>query len=622
MHAKAAILPSLKAEDSLLFHKNNRALTAYTFNDAGARELHVYFGDNEINFDEPHLFAFGEALAQQSTFTASDAMYWGPGYSWEQVRDLLEELLRQGVLRLALTRQFDLKTGALIDGARAPLLPPAPSTQARTWFDSEAITRELTGRPLELGHLEQFVPIFRVAHMSMDAEGRHVGEANVFPKPLRTEVPTNWRSCIYSGSRFQADAPMNVSALKSMRADWAQMMAVLLKVRAYYLQRFPQARAGWTVGHLERLSVLVLTLPSYLLMRTEKTVKNGDLHPALSCLFRVTDGLRLTMHQMLFIPVAESTLSPDTPMSSQEVFAYAERNYAFHSEFGVCAGPKNMIEEFLSVIIDGQEPKFAYTEAFAPQVQEALDQLDQVFEYAMGGLQVYAAIFSSWPVMTRTYEELFAITQAWSQHGSQAVRSYCDRLAEQIEQMRTRTFLATEQWRGHRESSYGDMYQQCTQVLRSNVQGFEPLAQQLLPKAPAQHYELFQQLVEALDEQFGCTSVQDALQLDRFASCLLNYFYITQSVLRVASDSQETINTVLGRAPAKRDFSAADIDVHNLLQLKQDRTLPFLLNEIESLLNIHIHIDKNDIEITQNKAIARICPASRQPNSAGIPLAV
>ena len=56
--------------------------------------------------------------------------------------------------------------------------------------------------------------------------------------------------------------PMNVSALKAMRAHWGPMMAMLLRVRAGYLRRCPDALAGWTVGHLERLSTAVLTLPT------------------------------------------------------------------------------------------------------------------------------------------------------------------------------------------------------------------------------------------------------------------------------------------------------------------------------------------------------------------------
>ena len=131
---------------------------------------------------------------------------------------------------------------------------------------------------------------------------------------------------------------MNVTALKVMRVHWRQMMAVLLRVREVYLKRFPEARKGWTVGDLERLSVAVLALPSYMLLKHDSRVENGKLHPVLSSIFRVTDGLRMTMHQMLFVPFGEPTRRPDTPMTAAEIFAYAERNHSLHSGHGVCAG--------------------------------------------------------------------------------------------------------------------------------------------------------------------------------------------------------------------------------------------------------------------------------------------
>jgi hypothetical protein len=35
---------------------------------------------------------------------------------------------------------------------------------------------------------------------------------------MRLDVPTNWRACIYPGTRHLDPKPMNVTALKAMRA--------------------------------------------------------------------------------------------------------------------------------------------------------------------------------------------------------------------------------------------------------------------------------------------------------------------------------------------------------------------------------------------------------------------
>jgi hypothetical protein len=345
---------AIGTDDLLVLPMHKSMVVQYSTDRSGAPELHLSYGGKEISFDEPELFGFGETLAKQSQFRAGAATAWGPGYAWTQVQELLAQLIAQGILERA--DEHAASEAPADSRARPSPLPPAASPTPRTWRECETITRELAGRPVELGYLELIVPIFRVAHVAMDADGRQVGEANVFPRALRLDVPTEWLTCIYPGTRYKVDRPMNVTALKSMRAHWGQMMATLHRIRSAFFRRFPQAAQGWTVGHLERLATLVLAVPSYQLMRCDRPLENGALHPALSSLFRVTDGLRMTMHQMLFVPFGEPTLSPHAPMTSQQILSYAERNYSFHSETGVCAGPRNMVQEFLGVA--GRRPRF------------------------------------------------------------------------------------------------------------------------------------------------------------------------------------------------------------------------------------------------------------------------
>ena len=388
MHPQRTVLD---ADDELVFPKHKRVVTQYSTDASGAAELHIYYGEKEISFDEPGLFAFGEGLAKQSRFVARTATAWGEGYDWPRVRELLEQLIEEGILQHVNGNE----SGPIsTDRARLSPLPPAHSTVPRTWFECEAITRELTGCPLELGYLELVIPIYRVAHIAMDAEGRQVGEANVFPKQLRLDVPTEWRTCPHAGSRYQDDQPMNVTALKSMRMHCAQAMVALLRIREAYLGRFPKARHGWTVGDLQRLSSLVLTVPAYLLMRAQHRVENGHLHPVLSSMYRVTDGVRMTMHRMLFTYANEPSLPPDAPMTSGEIYAYADRNTVFLSNHGVCAGPKAMIEEFLHVLVDGQALENAEPVMLDAPVQAALEDLDPAFDYGLYGLQAYAVMFS------------------------------------------------------------------------------------------------------------------------------------------------------------------------------------------------------------------------------------
>jgi hypothetical protein len=575
---------------------HKRAVVQYAQGESGADELFLYYFDKEVSFDEPDLFAFGEALARHGRFTGAGAMGWGDGYTWERVGPLLEHLLAEGILKREDPSAPVARRPSASDGARPSPLPAAQSGVARSWSECESITRELAGHAVEPGHLELLIPVFRIAHMAMDAEGRQVGEANVFPKALRLDIPTRWRTCIYSGSRYLDERPMNVSALKSMRAHWLPMMALLSELREAYLRRFPAARTGWTVGDLECLSTLVLAVPTFLLVREGSRVENGALHPVLSSVFRVTDGLRMTTHQMLFVPVAEATMESDTPITSREVYAYAERNHAFASTHGVCAGPQSMIEEFLAVLIDGRQVVGAAGVEFDPQVRTALQQVEQAFDYGLLGLQAHVAVFSLWPVMTRTYARMHEIAAGWSGAPGEALQQLLAHLQQKVEILQNATLHATEEWRANRERVYADIYAHGAEGLGdAGGQGLKALIGRV-PRAglDAVRLRLRSHLRARLSDG---SSSQDA-DASRLMDCLVDYFSQAQGILAVASDVQVRINALLGRAAPRRPFTAADIDVHVVLQGNEARRLPHLLHEMQALLGFEAEITRDAIRIT------------------------
>ena len=196
LHAGATVdAPAwLALHDELVLPLHKRVVTQY-FDDpaSGVRELRLFYADKEISFDEPELFAFGETLARQSRFVAGDALAWGTPGDWPRLRALLQQLIDAGVLRR--TDDGDLDERILGEaGTRPSPLAPAKTAVARSWHECPGLMAELTGRPLDIGYLELVVPIFRVAHMSLDAEGRQVGESNAFPAVLRVDVPTRWRT--------------------------------------------------------------------------------------------------------------------------------------------------------------------------------------------------------------------------------------------------------------------------------------------------------------------------------------------------------------------------------------------------------------------------------------------
>lgn len=577
----------------LVLPMQKRMVVQYSADESGTRQLHLYYGDKEISLDEPELFAFGEGLANSGRFHAGAATGWGSGYEWSQVRDLLEQLIDEGIL----ARADDVSASAAPAASRSrpSLLPPAATDRPRTWFECEAVTKELTGRSVEIGHLELIMPIFRVAHIALDADGRQVGEANVFPRALRLDVQTEWLTCLYSGTRYLADRPMNVTALKSMRAYWPEMMAALHRIRAAFLQRFPAAAERMTVGDIERLATLVLAIPTYQLMRCDRPVANGELHPALSSLFRVTDGLRMAMHQMLFVPVGEPTLSPHAPMTSAEIHDYAERNYSFHSETGVCAGPKIMVQEFLGVVVEGRHAEKYQFVVQHPAVDAALADIDAAFDYGLYGLQAYAAVFSLWPIMTRTYEDLAAIADDAVRDGFSGLAEFSSRLQGHIKSMRTGTYLATEAWRVEREQVYADMYEQCARGL-ARQQPVSSLPEQIAPQSTPEHAPLESRLKTLLGQRLADADTH-AAHLARLAARVMQHVVQEQAIFRVASATQARINELLGRVAPSRPFGSAEVDTHNLLQGSESRRLPYLLDELEEGLGIRFLIDADRIDI-------------------------
>jgi hypothetical protein len=180
-------------------------------------------------------------------------------------------------------------------------------------------------------------------------------------------------------------------------------------------------------------------------------------------------------------------------MTSTEIYAYAERNRVFHSSHGVCAGPRAMIEEFLHVLVDGQPVEHAESVVLDAPVHTALADLESAFDYGLYGLQAHAVVFSLWPVMSRTYERLWTLVEAWSGDESETFIAFRERLQSNVRFLRTKTRLATEEWRVSRERAYADMYAQCASGLGTPSSG-AILSERIAPIWAAHHADAADQL--------------------------------------------------------------------------------------------------------------------------------
>lgn len=561
--------------------------------EAGAPVLNLYYEDKHISFDDPRFFAFGHGLAGSESFRAGDAMRWGDGYSWDDVAPLLEDLFAAGILVPAETAAG--RTASRHSGAAA--LPPAASGRACTWAEIGDITTRLAGRAVDPAHLELVVPMFRIAHIVLDGDGRQVGEANVFPRALRLDVPTEWKTCPYPGTRHRAERPMNATALKAMRLHWQQMLAALARIRAAYLKRYPGAAVAPTIADVERLSALVLAVPTYQLVRRDAPLANGELHPALSSLFRVTDGLRMATHQMMFVPVGEAPLSPSAPASVDAILDYVERNYSFHSETGVCAGPANMVREFLDVLVDGRA---VAPFDFDPEVEAALADMPDAFDYGLRAMQAHCALFTFYPAMAAAYDALDVALRA-----ANAPEAVVAAFGIRAEIVRNRTLLARDRWRSDRVRTYEELFDGCAAGLAAPSPALADLLKPRLPTGAGA--DIATELVAAAHV--------DAATAEAIAPIIAGFAASAHAILAAASRMQGEVNALLGRVPAAAAFSTDDLDVHGHLLGDVPQRMPMLGTELAASLGISLRIDADGYSVSPASAGPqdRRPPADKRP---------
>jgi hypothetical protein len=82
-----------------------------------------------------------------------------------------------------------------------------------------------------------------------------------------------------------------------------------------------------------------------------------------------------------------------------------------------------------------------------------------------------------------------------------------------------------------------------------------------------------------------------------------------QRIVALAESIQAETSALLRRPSPSHGLSLQQLNLHNVLMGEDVRTVPFLLNELSSLLGIAIHVDAGAIEIREQPqaASAAIC---------------
>ena len=374
----------------VLFIPKRRRLTHSRFKGEGGQEvLHVFYGEVELIFDEPDVAPVGEKLLEVERFRAEEAMAWsnaGP-HAWEKIRDLLQALIDQNVLkRFSESPERTAETYPL----RLGLAPEGREPQAFTGADAARcpfLTQEAFGHQMDLANLEVLVPIYRIAHPAMDTDGRQVGENNAVPRTMFLDLPTQRRQCGYPGSRYQDELPMNVTALKNMTKRWPELLSLTEQLRQALTARMPPREPGkLRAGELHFHAICQLACAAYVLVRGENPVPNGQLDAGLAAAFRLIDGVRLVTNDLL--RETPGRHGCETPVTAQGIADWAEKYAVYRGNHGVCAGPPGLIDEYLRVL-------FGETSApiqVEPNAAERVGDMEAALDYGLLGQRIESVV--------------------------------------------------------------------------------------------------------------------------------------------------------------------------------------------------------------------------------------
>jgi hypothetical protein len=382
-------MAELQPSEVLCIPKRRRLTHARLPGEDGRDVLHLFYGDVELIFDEPDVAPLGEKLLEVEQFRAEEATAWSNAapHPWEKIRELLQALLDSKVL----ARVSEVPAGRSTETFPARLGEAPEGREPLTFSGHDdrcpVITEQAFGRAFDLANLEVLVPIYRIAHPALDADGRQVGENNVIPRSLFLDLPTQRRLCGYPGSRYQHDLPMNVTAMKHMSRRWPELLSLTEQLRAALVARMPlRDPRSPTAGELHVIAVCTLASVAYVMVRGVDPVPNGQLDGGLAAMFRLIDGVRLVTNDLVrALPSAQGC---ETPVTAHGIAEYADRNAVYRGAHGVCAGPPALIDEYLRVLL-GEEAAPIQVE---PDVAARLGDLEAAIDYGLLGQRIEAVV--------------------------------------------------------------------------------------------------------------------------------------------------------------------------------------------------------------------------------------
>jgi len=236
----------------------------------------------------------------------------------------------------------------------------------------------------------------------LDVEGRPLGESPVLAEGGGVE--TEFRRCPYSDSRSKGDLNINYSALKQVGSCWPELLSLLQAIRSEYLRESGVSRIEQR--DIWKIWQIALTMPDYLM---SKNSQGGEVYAVpvwAAALFKVARGFG-RLHGEIYFRELVGMSPGDADLTGESIYRTADEGGNLISEFGACAGPKEMIVEAAELVALGK------TSAGSKlvKVNEIVDSFDDYYRFASSSCDLLLVNFLYIAEQYNAVEKLKAVDQ-------------------------------------------------------------------------------------------------------------------------------------------------------------------------------------------------------------------
>jgi hypothetical protein len=218
-----------------------------------------------------------------------------------------------------------------------------------------------------------------------DDEGRPLAEGAA-PPSARVGIPMVLKRCPYPGTRLHHDHPMNVSALRQVRAHWTEVRDTVRVVRRWYAARYAFAPR---IADIWRLGMHLSLLPNFLVYRARDWYPDNALPGFLGALYKAIDAIVSMMPNLLTRHMVSDGIVPAQTYTAETLYEMFEDTQAFIGDAEVCGGPPALVKELFAWLChespDAEGSSQAAVHALVPEPERYL-------EFVHGQLEMYVAL--------------------------------------------------------------------------------------------------------------------------------------------------------------------------------------------------------------------------------------